>query len=330
MRLIIAFVLFFFLLGQQPSHAFYPIQGSFTNDICEAYTSFRKQSEPIPLSPGKVYTALGLNKENGDYISIEVDGSKKWVNKNCGQLNFKNVDIAEDHHNIDITEESNNLAVKTSNCPAKGCAKKYVLALSWQPAFCENHPHKKECKTQSQTGYDASNFTLHGLWPDQLAYCGVSDNNIRKSKNRNWRGLPAVDVDAETDQELDQVMPGVQSYLDRHEWIKHGTCDGRNADDYYDISVDLLKEVNASDLRNLFAQNIGKSLTLSEVNKAFERSFGRGSSRSLSLKCKNGLATEIRIKMKRPFRGDKLADLLIPSRSRSCKRVIVDAVGIGR
>ena len=217
------------------------------------------------------------------------------------------------------------------SCPTKGCAEKYLLSLSWQSAFCETHPNKIECMAQTENGYDASNFTLHGLWPDKLAYCGVSRDDIKNDETGNWAALPVVEVDAETSSELIEVMPGVVSNLERHEWVKHGTCDGRNADEYYDIAVDLLKEVNASDVRDLFAQNIGETITLSEVKTAFERTFGQGTSESLNLKCNstNNLATEIRLKIKRPQPGQKLADVLIPSRGLSCDKVVVDRVGIG-
>ncbi|MBK1989303.1 ribonuclease T2 [Sphaerospermopsis aphanizomenoides BCCUSP55] len=217
------------------------------------------------------------------------------------------------------------------SCPAKGCAEKYLLSLSWQSAFCETHPNKAECTAQTENRYDASNFTLHGLWPDKLSYCGVPSEDIKSDETGNWKALPVVAVDVETGSELAEVMPGVVSNLERHEWVKHGTCDGRDADAYYDIAVDLLKEVNASDVRDLFAQNIGETITLSEVKTAFERTFGQGTAASLNLKCssENNLATEIRIKIKRPLPGQKLADVLIPSGGKSCDKVVVDAVGVG-
>src|SRR3546814_1497468 len=41
----------------------------------------------------------------------------------------------------------------------------FVLAVSWQPAFCETRPAKPECVTQDEDRFDASHFALHGLWP---------------------------------------------------------------------------------------------------------------------------------------------------------------------
>ena len=50
----------------------------------------------------------------------------------------------------------------------------YVLALSWQPAFCEGRPDKSECRTQTQNRFDANNFVLHGLWPNQRMTLSIS------------------------------------------------------------------------------------------------------------------------------------------------------------
>jgi ribonuclease T2 len=146
----------------------------------------------------------------------------------------------------------------------------------------------------------------------------------------NWKALPIVDIDPETNSELTKIMPGIKSNLEHHEWTKHGTCNGRDADAYYDIAIDLVKDVNASDVRDLFAQNIGETITLFEAKKPFERTFVTGTSTSLNLKCSNNLATEIRIKIKLPLPGKKLADLLIPSGGIYCDQVVVDTVAVGR
>lgn len=319
MRFIIAFFLSFLLLGQQFSYADFPIQGTFTLNDCQAYTSIKSKSQAVSLKPGQVYQAVGLNKKDGDFISIKVNGVNKWVNKSCGQLSLKGTNS----DNTKPTPDNNNTSPKPTT------SENYLLAISWQPAFCETHASKVECVDETEDSYDASNFTLHGLWPDKFSYCGVSASDIKKDETGNWKELPPVSTDAKTATELSKVMPGVKSYLDRHEWYKHGTCDGRKADDYFDIAIDLVKEINASDVRALFAQNIGKTLSLTEVQKAYEKTFGSGTAQSMNLKCSNGLATEIRVKVKRPLAGQKLAELLIKSGGTSCDQVKVDPVGVG-
>ena len=327
MRLIITFLLCFFLLGQNPAFALYKVSGDFTINSCQAYTSFRKQTQPVTLEPGKVYQVLGFNKESGDYIYIKVDGKSKWVNKNCGQFDPTGQSSNESEsssENIVTKLEENKTAV---SCPVEGCAEEYVLAISWQPSFCQTKQDKPECISQTKDRYDATNFTLHGLCPDRLAYCGVSYDDINDSKNRNWDDLPALDLDEETTSELEVVMPGKQSYLHRHEWIKHGTCDGRNEDTYYDVSVDLLNDFNASEVQDLFAENIGKRITRSQIERAFDNSFGEGAGESVKIRCKSGLITELQIKMRRPLLGEKLADVLVSRSGSSCSSGIVDPVG---
>ena len=51
-----------------------------------------------------------------------------------------------------------------------------MLAVTWQPAFCQLHARKPECGSQTSDRFDATHFTLHGLWPQPRAkeYCGVS------------------------------------------------------------------------------------------------------------------------------------------------------------
>ena len=319
MRFILAFLLSCLLLGQQFSYADFPIKGSFTLNDCQAYTAIKSKSQPVSLKAGQVYQAVGLNKKDGDFISIKVEGVNKWVNKNCGTLSLTGTNPDD----TKPTPDDNNTSPKPT--PSQN----YLLAISWQPAFCETHQNKPECVNETEDSYDASNFTLHGLWPDRLSYCGVSASNIKKDEAGNWQALPPISTDAQTTADLSIVMPGVQSNLERHEWYKHGTCDGRSADGYFDIAIDLVKQVNASDLRNLFAQNIGETLSLLEVQKAFETTFGSGTANSMNLACSNRLATEIRVKVKRPLAGQKLADLLIPSGGTSCDKVKVDPVGFG-
>ncbi|MDE5070806.1 MAG: hypothetical protein O4806_02555, partial [Trichodesmium sp. St5_bin8] len=150
---------------------------------CQAYTSIKKKSEPVTLEPGKVYQVLGQNKKSGDYFSIKVGKQNKWINKKCGEFNPSGQRAYESkssyksessYEKRSLTEKNNTIA----NCPAQGCARKYVLAISWQPSFCQTRQYIPEWISQTTDRYDANNFTLHGLWPDKLTYCGVSNQDI--------------------------------------------------------------------------------------------------------------------------------------------------------
>ena len=54
-------------------------------------------------------------------------------------------------------------------------------------------------------------------------------------------------------------MPGIASCLDRHEWIKHGTCSGLDADCYFADTLRLAAAVQATPhSAEIIAANIGR------------------------------------------------------------------------
>lgn len=54
---------------------------------CEAYSSIRRQTAPVRVTPGQPYSALGENKRpGGTHALIEVDEQRKWVALDCGRL----------------------------------------------------------------------------------------------------------------------------------------------------------------------------------------------------------------------------------------------------
>ncbi|MDB5542655.1 MAG: hypothetical protein JWQ89_4382 [Devosia sp.] len=159
-----------------------------------------------------------------------------------------------------------------------------VLAASWQPAFCETARGKPECAQLGRSRFDASHFSLHGLWPTD-EYCSVSANLEQLDRDGRWSQLPPVELDPALQKVLDEVMPGTRSQLERHEWIKHGTCFGADQSRYYSTAALLLDALNASNVRDLFADNIGKTLTRDEIRTAFDDSFGTGAGQRVRIAC---------------------------------------------
>jgi ribonuclease T2 len=167
---------------------------------------------------------------------------------------------------------------------AKASDQFLILAASWQPAFCEGGSGKPECRQQSSTRFDASHFSLHGLWPTE-EYCGVSNKLEQLDRDGRWSALPPVELPAELQKALDQMMPGTRSQLERHEWIKHGTCFGTDEASYYGAATQLLTALNASKVRDLFADNIGKTLTRDQIREAFDDAFGTGAGQRVRIAC---------------------------------------------
>jgi ribonuclease T2 len=210
----------------------------------------------------------------------------------------------------------------------------FILAVSWQPAFCETAPDKPECRSQTAERFDASHFTLHGLWPED-EYCNVSARDEATDRDGRWSALPQLDLSPTLRRDLDKKMPGALSQLDRHEWVKHGTCFPGDAEAYFSASLALLDQLNASPVRDLFAGSTGKRLTQRQIRAAFDTSFGRNTGSRVRLACEDDgdrtLVTELTLGLWGSI-GDTpdLAGLLAAARPTSgdCEGGIVDRVGL--
>lgn len=174
-------------------------------------------------------------------------------------------------------------------------ADQYVFALSWQPAFCQSHRDKAECRTGGESSFAASHLTLHGLWPQSGSYCQVPAEQKQADENHRWNQLPAVALAGEERAKLEQYMPGARSNLDRHEWTKHGTCSGLSADQYFSKAVALAEQVDGSEFNKIVAAAVGGVVPKNTLKSAVNRSFGGNAVRSLSLICaKGGVLQEVR------------------------------------
>lgn len=213
---------------------------------------------------------------------------------------------------------------------------RFILAASWQPSFCETNQRKAECRSQTADRFDATNFSLHGLWPMRQNYCGVKESLRAADKDGDWDELPEVSLSEASKTALDKVMPGTQSGLERHEWLKHGTCTGLSADAYFSTAVQMVDELNASAVRDLFAANIGKSVTAEQIKAAFDKSFGQGAGDRVKMSChragQNRVISELTIGLSQEATaGEKksLSDLIQGAGRTSfgCNEGIVDAAG---
>ena len=214
----------------------------------------------------------------------------------------------------------------------------YVLALSWQPAFCELNARKSECRALDPGDFAATHLTVHGLWPNDRpnggpTYCGIDDETRALDEQRTWCQLPEPEMSGMTRAHLAQTMPGVLSCLDRHEWIKHGTCAGIGAERYFGEALRLAAAVQATRFAETIAANVGRDVTPAQLRQAFEASFGAGSAKALTLVCSDrGDLTEIRIALQAGALDDELdgRDLYLdgPMPESGCPGTVrIDAAG---
>ncbi|MGE0240216.1 MAG: ribonuclease [Parvibaculaceae bacterium] len=324
------------MLAHGHAQAEVPLDGSFVADQdCSAVQSIRKQSNPVKLEAGHSYQIVAANKDAASHFLIIVPGAapeRRWAPIGCG----KREGGGPRDDGTTAAPQSDDQPVQAGK--QKGSARtQYVLAASWQPAFCETKPDKVECRTQTAERFDAGHFALHGLWPQprSLGYCRVEQPQIEDDKAGRWAELPAVALAPATKEELDKVMLGTQSYLERHEWTKHGTCYAATAEDYFADSLALMRALNASAVQELFTSRIGRFLSFDDIRKAFDQSFGAGAGRRVRMQCARDNGRLIIAELTIGLTGEitpqsSFADLIAaaqPTKS-ECPGGIVDTVGL--
>ncbi|MGH6920874.1 MAG: ribonuclease T2 family protein [Geminicoccaceae bacterium] len=270
-----------------PAGAFEPMDGCFVaTAVCPAARSISTASNPggIATEVDRAYELLGANRaDQPSHFQIRITAAvprDRWVEIGCGHV------VAA----CDLPGEPSR--------PAEGSTSSgYVLAASWQPAFCQTHRTKTECQTQTEARFDSAHFALHGLWPQprDKVYCGVSREQRTADEAGRWSDLPPLELTDQTRADLDVVMPGTQSDLQRHEWVKHGTCYSDTAEEYYVESLQLMNQLNASPVRVLLAGRIGERVTADELRAAFDDAFGAGAGDRVEMACSGGLVTELLI-----------------------------------
>ena len=273
---------------------------------CSAFNNMKHTSNThdIKLKVGQKYRILQKNK--GQILTL-IEGERvaqRWVDEACfndestapKETSSKGSSLKPALTRATTTESSvSSVSDKKVSTLAKSSSKQNLLALSWQNAFCQSHQYKKECKSMSIKDFGASNFVLHGLWPQPRnnQYCKVSKKEIGKDKNKQWNKLNNLDLNSTVRTELSKLMPGYSSNLHKHEWVKHGSCYGTPANNYYNNAMILLTQVNESAVQKYFKLNIGKTVRLKEIRQLVDKAFGKGTGEHVTMNCKKGLITEL-------------------------------------
>ena len=126
----------------------------------------------------------------------------------------------------------------------------------------------------------------------------MSDIDKGIDRNKRWHLLEPLKLSQKTATELAFTMPGMASNLHRHEWIKHGSCYGKDAENYYVDSIYLTEQINNSSVGALFSRNVGKKVSLKEVRARFDQDFGKGAGKKVNLRCdRKGLISELWINL---------------------------------
>ena len=255
----------------------------------------------------------------------------RWVHVSCGKH------VVEAGNAVTATAPG---AAAITPSPG-GESAENVLALSWQPAFCETKPNKPECADLNAGNLPVTEqqLSLHGLWPqpEGNAYCGVPAALVELDRASRWSELPDVATDAETRELLQVAMPGSASFLERHEWIKHGTCyrAAGGADEYVDDTLRLVEAINGSGVATFLAENVGAEVRTADIRARFDAAFGAGAGDRVQAHCAGDgartLIQELKINLRgvvgpeAPVGGLILAAEPIPP---GCPQGVIDPAGL--
>lgn len=291
---------------------------------CPALVSIQRQTNPggHRLVLGDRYPLLAKNRADATHYLVRIEGaepSARWVAVGCGRPSAVQGEVAE-------PATPSPPDVRAEETPPAG---RFVLAATWQPAFCELRRARPECRSLTEERVDASHFSLHGLWPEpgERGYCDVPDETRERSERGDWSRLPPVSLTRTARDRLQSLMPGSASHLERHQWVKHGSCYGTGAEAYFGHSLALLDQLNASPVRELFIEHAGRHLSARQIRDAFHGAFGRGAGERVRVHCEDGMIVELRIALSGQIHTHaRLGELIAqaPGRSVGCRGGRVD------
>lgn len=313
------------------TRAYISLEGYFlASQPCEAFQSKNSMSNPgdILVEPSIIYEMLGLNKPNGDYYQIKISDAPvtdaRWVAIACGEHVAETDTTDPDPQDPTGNESSDNL-----------------LALSWQPAFCELKPRKSECQTLNGGNLPvaATQLSIHGLWaqPRGKEYCGVSEFMRQLDQNKQWGQLPELALGAETRAALNELMPGTASFLQRHEWTKHGTCHlgAGGAEEYFADTIAVTNAINRSGVGQFLAEHVGENISTQAIREQFDSAFGEGAGNRVQFHCQGDgnrvLIQELKINLQGTISADvSVSELLLAAQETTlgCPEGVVDPAGL--
>ncbi len=150
----------------------------------------------------------------------------------------------------------------------------YLLSLSLEPAFCDEHIQSRgasrECRQLTEAQYRAQPLTLHGLWPSRRdrhapVWCGTD-----RQEGGDFCGKDRVPLSLRTQQRLAKIMPGTSDCLDRYEWAKHGSCSGLKAEAYFSRAIDLVNWANRA-MGSEISEATGNEISLERLRTGLSR-----------------------------------------------------------
>jgi len=300
--------------------------GSFTaTKSCEAFSSFAKRANPgeVKIAAGSAYTIREINKTDYDWLRIEVPGAQpqlRWVQRECGTPEL---------------EEGSRAARQAAEAAGPMCSlpnqqDSYVLAITWQPGFCEHARYngkKPECDAMNSGALEAKTLSLHGLWPNKQE-CGVQYGSCS--------GKP-FELSKDTIEKIAPWMPNFfyERSFGAYEWNKHGKCQSLPPDEYFIKAVSAVRVVNESEVGKMVLGNTGKSIKVNDFFERVKQRYGDKVADTITLVCvQRKYLQEIRVSLALDFATDRDLPQLVanarPAHSRTAgcaDEIYIEAAG---
>ena len=153
----------------------------------------------------------------------------------------------------------------------------YVLALSWNAAWCEAEGAGRgapQCDPTLDIG-----FTLHGLWPQH-----------ERGWPENCRSSLRDPSRAETGAMADIMGSGGLAW---HQWEKHGRCSGLSAEEYFALARAAWEEVQRPQV--LRQVRTPRRVPPKVIEAAFLEANPRLRANGVTVTCKDRRIQEVRI-----------------------------------
>ncbi|MRW84862.1 ribonuclease I [Pseudoduganella sp. FT26W] len=321
-RYIAVALLAFFALEASASES---ASGSFTaTKSCEAFSSFAKRANPgdVKVSAGVSYTVREINKVDYDWVRVDVPGAQpslRWVQRECGKPEL------QDQQASRLPEGASGAV-----CSAPNQQDSYVLAITWQPGFCEHTKYngkKPECDAMNSGALEAKTLSLHGLWPNKKE-CGTQYGSCS--------GQPFA-LSKDTIEKISPWMPNFfyERTFGAYEWNKHGKCQSLPPDEYFIKAVSAVRVVNESEVGKIVLGNTGKSIRVSDFFDKIKARYGDKVANTITLVCtQHKYLQEIRVSLALDFATDRELPQLVanakPAGSRAvgcADEIYVEAAG---
>ncbi|MET0264874.1 MAG: ribonuclease I [Duganella sp.] len=276
--------------------------GTFTaSKRCEAYASFAKRTNPgaAEVAAGQTYTVREINKADYNWVRVEVAGAQpnlRWVQRDCGAAVLEPMEARSTR-----PPRGSDAQGADASCTIANQQDSYVLAVTWQPGFCEHVPYKgkkPECDAMNGGQLQAKNLSLHGLWPNR-AQCGTRYGNCDG---------PQFSLRQDT---IDKVAPWMPNfYFERtfgaYQWNKHGVCQALPPDEYFIKAVTAVRVVNDSEVGKIILGSAGKTVRVSDFFAQVKARHGEQAANSLTLVCtQRKYLQEVRVTLPREFSADR-------------------------